>query len=65
MPISGLSTKFTFQSAALEPDTLRVLDFQGEEKISRLFRYEINLTSDLPDIDLQAVLEQPAFLSLE
>ena len=65
MPISGLSTKFTFQSSALEPDTFRVLDFRGEEEISRLSRYEINLISDLPDIDLQAVLEKPAFLGLE
>jgi type VI secretion system VgrG family protein len=65
MPITGLSTKYTFQSEALDPDTFRVLDFQGEEEISRLFRFEINLISEHSDIDLETVLEKSAFLGLE
>ncbi len=55
---------FSFRSTVLAEDSFQVLRFAGEEEISRLFRFEIDLVSRDPNIDLSAVLESQAFLSL-
>jgi type VI secretion system secreted protein VgrG len=57
--------KLYFESAATESDTFRVVDFKGTEEISRPFRFEINLISSEPEIDLKAVIGERAFLGLE
>jgi type VI secretion system secreted protein VgrG len=44
----------------LAEDAVRVLSFQGEESISRLFRYRIELLSEDPDLDPAEILNQPA-----
>ena len=31
-----------FESSALEPDTFQILQFDGEEEISHLFRFELH-----------------------
>lgn len=54
-----------FESKALEPDTFKVVRFEGVEEISRCYRFEIELVSDHADIDLAAVLGQPAHLALQ
>lgn len=53
-----------FRSEALEPDAFQILEFDGEEEISHLFRFELHLVSRDPDIDFQAVLESSAVLEI-
>lgn len=54
-----------FDTDALPPDTLLVAAFEGEEGLSRLYRFDIDLISLKPDIDLAAVLEKPCHLRLK
>jgi type VI secretion system secreted protein VgrG len=44
----------------LEEDAVRVLSFQGEEKISRQFLYRIDLLSEDPELDPTAILNKKA-----
>ncbi len=46
------------------PGALKVVDFVGQESISQLFRFDLNLVSQDPQIDFAAVVNQPAFLTL-
>ncbi len=55
---------FSFRSTVLAEDVFQVVRFEGEEEISRLFRFEIYLVSRDPNIDLSAVLDAQAYLSL-
>ncbi|MGB2908017.1 MAG: type VI secretion system tip protein TssI/VgrG, partial [Candidatus Aminicenantaceae bacterium] len=51
---------YEFQCSELEEDALRVLSFQGEEKISRLFRYSFELLSEDPELDPVDILNKQA-----
>ncbi len=44
----------------LPEDTVNVLSFQGEEQISRLFKFHIELLSDNPEIDPNSILNKKA-----
>jgi type VI secretion system VgrG family protein len=61
------NTNFYFESRAkgLSADTFRVVSFLGHEEISQPFRFEIELASEKPDIDLDDILRWPAFLGIE
>ena len=60
-----LNPRFTFKSDGLSLlESLHVLKFEGEEEISRLFRFEITLISESPDIDLEKVLTGAASLTI-
>ncbi len=50
-----LQTIFHFRSGALPDDTFSVVSFEGEEAISRPFRFDIELVSKNPAIDLDQV----------
>jgi type VI secretion system secreted protein VgrG len=56
--------RFTFVSQALEEDAFEVVRFKGTEGISRLYEFEITLVSENPEIDLRAVLRNPATLTI-
>ncbi|NQD95932.1 type VI secretion system tip protein VgrG, partial [Pseudomonas sp. CrR25] len=43
---------------------LQVLEFSGREAISQPFEFELELISERPDLDLESLLHQPAFLAL-
>ncbi|MGB4074349.1 type VI secretion system tip protein TssI/VgrG [Pseudomonas sp.] len=43
---------------------LQVLEFTGREAISQPFVFELELISERPDLDLESLLHQPAFLTL-
>jgi type VI secretion system secreted protein VgrG len=43
---------------------LQVLEFSGREAISQPFAFEVELVSERPDLDLESLLHQPAFLGL-
>jgi len=59
-----LPNRFEFQSAALAAENLQVIRFTGEEGVSRPYRFEIEIESDNPAINLASVLSQPASLVL-
>jgi type VI secretion system secreted protein VgrG len=56
--------RIEFASRALPADTFSVIDFKGDEAISRLYRFEINLVCERADIDLDDVLANVAMLKL-
>lgn len=43
---------------------LQVLAFHGREALNRPYRFDIELVGDRPDLDLQSLLHQRAYLSL-
>ncbi len=44
---------------------LKVLEFTGREAISQPFRFELELVSERPDLDLESLLHGQAFLSFD
>ncbi|MBV4460687.1 type VI secretion system tip protein VgrG [Pseudomonas sp. COR58] len=42
---------------------LKVLEFTGKEAISQPFRFDLELVSERPDLDLESLLHRQAFLS--
>lgn len=56
---------FSFVSKGLPEDTFTVVRFTGTEAISSPYEYDITLVSDDPDIDLKAVLQNPARLTVQ
>lgn len=55
----------TFVSDAFDVDAFRVLGFEGEEAISRPYRFEIDLVSRHPDLDVHAALSATARLRID
>ena len=53
---------FSLHIEGIEHD-LQVLEFSGREAISQPYRFELELVSERPDIDLERLLQQPAFLA--
>ena len=58
------TTKFSFFSDALAPDAFGVVRFAGTEGLSKCYTFEVTLVSDNLEIDLQAVMENPARLTV-
>ena len=56
-------THFSLSIEGLAHD-LQVLEFSGREAISQPFEFELELVSERPDLDLEALLHRPAFLAL-
>ncbi|WP_426158652.1 type VI secretion system tip protein VgrG [Pseudomonas sp. TSRC2-2] len=46
-------------------DDLKVLEFSGREAISQPFRFELELVSERPDLDLESLLHSQAYLSFD
>ena len=55
-------TQFTLTIKGLAQD-LRVLEFQGSEAISSPFAIKVELVSERPNLDLESLLHQQAFLA--
>ena len=56
-------THFSLSIEGLAHD-LQVLEFSGHEAISQPFVFELELVSERPDLDLESLLHQAAFLAL-
>ncbi len=56
--------RFTLTLEGAQHD-LKVLEFTGREAISQPFRFELELVSERPDLDLESLLHGQAFLSFE
>ncbi len=61
MPTSLPSPHFSLRLEGLHD--FKVLAFSGREAIGQPYRFELELVSERPDLDLQALLQQPAFLA--
>ncbi len=55
-------THFTLCLEGIEHD-FKVLEFQGREAISQPYRFDLELVSERPDLDLESLLHRPAFLA--
>ena len=55
-------THFTLCLEGIEHD-FKVLEFQGREAISQPYRFDLDLVSERPDLDLESLLHRPAFLA--
>ena len=53
---------FSLHIEGLEHD-LQVLEFTGREAVSQPYRFELELVSERPDLDLESLLQRPAFLA--
>ncbi|MDF2399410.1 type VI secretion system tip protein VgrG [Pseudomonas sp. 3MA1] len=57
-------THFSLDIQGIQHD-FQVLAFQGSEAISQPFRFDLQLVSERPFIDLEPLLHQPAFLAFD
>ena len=55
-------THFSLHIEGIEHD-LQILEFSGREAISQPYRFELELVCERPDIDLESLLQQSAFLA--
>jgi type VI secretion system secreted protein VgrG len=58
------TTKFSFSSDALSPDTFGVVRFDGSEGISKCYAFEVTLVSDNLELSMPELLQNPAKLTL-
>lgn len=56
--------KFSFVSQAMPADTFAVVSFTGTEGLSKLYRFDINLVSENPDLDFNQVLQHPVVFTI-
>jgi len=57
-------THFSLTLEGVDHD-FKVLEFRGREAISQPYRFDLELVSERPDLDLQALLHKPAFLAFD
>ena len=58
------TSKFGFEVKNLDAE-LRIAAFRGQEGMSQLFRFELDLVSEDPEIDFAKVVNQPAVITIE
>ena len=63
MPLPN-EKKFSFKISGLPDETFFVLHFRGEEGLSRLSRFELDLVAETGELDLAALLKKPAELTI-
>lgn len=65
MPVVRVTDRadFLFEAGGYDAEVLRVARFHGTEGLSQLSRFEIELTSTDPDIDMDALVGEKACLS--
>jgi len=57
-------THFSLTLEGVDHD-FQVLEFRGREAISQPYRFDLELVSERPDLDLQALLHKPGFLAFD
>ncbi|WP_338584364.1 type VI secretion system tip protein TssI/VgrG [Pseudomonas sp. MAG733B] len=61
---SANQPRFTLTVDGVQSE-LKVLEFTGKEAISQPYRFEVELVSERPDIELESLLHRQAFLSFD
>jgi type VI secretion system secreted protein VgrG len=62
--LSGTERRFTFEAANCPKDTFFVVNFEGREALSELYRFELLLASKNSDLDDEHILNHPACFTL-
>jgi type VI secretion system secreted protein VgrG len=62
--IGASTADFTFSIAGADMSELKVVRFDGTEAISRLYSFQLVLTSDNADIDIAAMVAQQCLLAI-
>lgn len=62
--LEAYKARYFFETSALSPDTLQVVDFAGQDDISQIFRFDLNLVSKEADIDFADLVNKPATLTM-
>ena len=57
--------RFAFEVSALPPGTFCVVSFDGEEALSELFSFTLQLSSKDPDLNFEQIVGQPATLTVD
>ncbi len=60
-----MKTVYHFDSAALDAGTLKVVRLEGEEHISRLYRFQVELVAEDEALDLDAILAAQSSIGFE
>ena len=47
------------------PSELKVFEFQGSEAISQPYRFDLELVSEQPDLDLESLLHRQVYLGFD
>ncbi|MCI0694179.1 type VI secretion system tip protein VgrG [candidate division KSB1 bacterium] len=63
-PLEAYKARYFFETPALSGETLQVVDFVGQDDISQVFRFDLNLVSKETDIDFAEVINKPATLTM-
>lgn len=56
--------RYLFEASNLDPEAFHVVNFKGEEEISRLYFFEIDLISEDPGLDFSSIINHPATLKM-
>ncbi len=62
--LEAYKARYFFETAALGAEALQVVDFLGQDDISQLFRFDLNLVSKEAGIDFTDVINKPAALTM-
>ena len=62
--LAGLNRRFGFEAVKFPKDAFFVVQFEGEEALSALYRFELLLASKNSDIDASALIGTAAHFSL-
>jgi type VI secretion system secreted protein VgrG len=62
--LEAYKARYFFETSTLGSDALQVVDFVGQDDISQLFRFDLNLVSKETDIDFADVINKPATLTM-
>ena len=57
-------TFFSLHLSEIDDESFNILSFEGQEKISGLFEYKIEIISKVKDLDSSVILNKPAVFSL-
>jgi type VI secretion system secreted protein VgrG len=56
---------FKFQVNGMPPDKFALVRMEGREALSELYRFDLDLVSDDPDIDPEKIVNQPAVVAID
>ncbi|MFW6284629.1 MAG: type VI secretion system Vgr family protein, partial [Desulfosalsimonas sp.] len=56
--------RFSFVSMGMPGDTFGVVRFKGQEALSTLYQFEIELVAWDPELDMNEVIQNPAYLTI-
>jgi type VI secretion system secreted protein VgrG len=62
--LAANQSRYFFETPALAPEALQVVDIAGQESLSQLFRFDLNLVSQDPEISFADVIQKPATLTM-